>query len=74
MMSILFFQVFFNNGLTNNKDDFELCLRQENIVLPKTGYFGITAATGGLAGKGDITGSGLSSHQLTQSSHIAQPS
>ena len=44
-------QVFFNSGLTNNKDDFELCLRAENVELPKTGYFGVSAATGGLAGK-----------------------
>lgn len=45
------FQVFFNSGLTNNKDDFELCLRAENVELPKSGYFGVSAATGGLAGK-----------------------
>jgi len=43
--------VFFNSGLTNNKDDFELCLRAENVELPKSGYFGVSAATGGLAGK-----------------------
>ena len=43
-------QVFFNSGMTNNKDDFELCLRQENVELPKSGYFGVSAATGGLAG------------------------
>ncbi|XP_021357046.1 protein ERGIC-53-like [Mizuhopecten yessoensis] len=46
--------VFFNNGLTSNKDDFELCLRQENIHLPKSGYFGISAATGGLADDHDV--------------------
>ena len=44
-------QVFFNSGLTNNKDDFEMCLRQENVELPANGYFGVSAATGGLAGK-----------------------
>ncbi|XP_062599531.1 protein ERGIC-53-like [Saccostrea cucullata] len=42
--------VFVNNGLTNNKDDFELCLRQENVNLPDSGYFGISAATSRLAG------------------------
>ncbi|XP_048750391.2 protein ERGIC-53-like [Ostrea edulis] len=46
--------VFVNNGLTNNKDDFELCLRQENVNLPDSGYFGITAATGGLADDHDV--------------------
>ncbi|XP_076081528.1 protein ERGIC-53-like isoform X1 [Mytilus galloprovincialis] len=46
--------VFINTGLTNNKDDFELCLRQENVDLPKGGYFGISAATGGLADDHDV--------------------
>nr|XP_034322732.1 protein ERGIC-53 [Crassostrea gigas] len=46
--------VFVNNGLTNNKDDFELCLRQENVNLPESAYFGVTAATGGLADDHDV--------------------
>ncbi|XP_052217244.1 protein ERGIC-53-like isoform X2 [Dreissena polymorpha] len=46
--------VFFNSGLTNNKDDFELCLRAENVILPKSGYFGVSAATGGLADDHDV--------------------
>ena len=50
VVKITFFQVFINTGLTNNKDDFELCLRHENVDLPKGGFFGISAATGGLAG------------------------
>jgi len=37
--------------MSNNDQDFELCFRSENVVLPKVGYFGISAATGGLAGK-----------------------
>ncbi|XP_072034073.1 protein ERGIC-53-like [Amphiura filiformis] len=41
--------VFFHNGWTNSEFDYELCMRQENVVLPKNGYFGVTAATGGLA-------------------------
>ena len=44
-------QVFFHNGMTNNKDDYELCLRADNVELPKEGYFGVSGATGGLAGK-----------------------
>lgn len=39
-----------NNGLTNTRDDFELCARAENIELPRNGYFGVSAATGALAG------------------------
>jgi mannose-binding lectin 1 len=37
--------------MTNNEEDFEVCMRAENVILPKMGYFGVTAATGGLAGK-----------------------
>ena len=44
------FQVMFHNGMSNNDRDFEMCFRVDNVVLPKTGYFGVSAATGGLAG------------------------
>lgn len=44
------FQVFINNGFTPDKDDYEFCTRVENMIIPETGYFGISAATGGLAG------------------------
>ncbi|KAM3721822.1 Protein ERGIC-53 [Dirofilaria immitis] len=33
---------------------YELCIRSENIFLPKNGFFGISAATGGLADDHDI--------------------
>ncbi len=36
--------------MTNTGDQYELCMRAENVHLPKQGYFGVTAATGGLAG------------------------
>jgi hypothetical protein len=36
--------------MSNNEQDYEMCFRVENVVLPKYGYFGVTAATGGLAG------------------------
>jgi len=42
--------VFFHSGNTNNEKDFEICFRSENVYLPKNGYFGVSAATGGLAG------------------------
>ncbi|GFN88970.1 ergic-53 like protein [Plakobranchus ocellatus] len=38
-----------NNGLTNNANDFEICFTAMNVVLPASGYVGISAATGGLA-------------------------
>lgn len=39
----------FHSGMTNNDEDYEVCMRAENVVLPKQGYFGLSAATGGLA-------------------------
>ncbi|KAJ4443884.1 hypothetical protein ANN_05671 [Periplaneta americana] len=41
--------VLFLSGMTNNEQDFEVCLRAEHVILPKYGYFGVSAATGGLA-------------------------
>ncbi|XP_011258114.1 protein ERGIC-53 [Camponotus floridanus] len=44
----------FHNGMTNNDQDYEMCFRFDNVVLPKNGFFGISAATGGLADDHDI--------------------
>jgi len=46
--------VHFHNGMSNTDKDFELCMRVENVILPKNGYFGISAATGGLADDHDV--------------------
>ncbi|XP_051630587.1 protein ERGIC-53 [Manacus candei] len=43
-----------NNGFTPDKDDYELCAKVENMELPSQGYFGISAATGGLADDHDV--------------------
>lgn len=56
--------VLFHNGMTNNEQDYEMCLRAENVHLPKRGYFGISAATGGLADDHDVF------HFLTTSLHL----
>lgn len=58
--------VMFNNGMTQNDKDYEMCLRVENVHLPKFGYFGLSAATGGLADDHDVY------HFLTTSLHPAQ--
>ncbi|KAJ2939350.1 hypothetical protein O0L34_g13446 [Tuta absoluta] len=58
--------VFFHNGMSNNEQDYELCFRAENVILPKGGYFGLSAATGGLADDHDII------HFLTTSLHTQQ--
>ncbi|XP_076049160.1 lectin, mannose binding protein ergic53 isoform X4 [Oratosquilla oratoria] len=43
-----------HNGMTNNEKDYEICMRSENVRLPSNGYFGVTAATGGLADDHDV--------------------
>lgn len=53
----------FHNGMTSNEQDYELCFRAENVILPKNGYFGVSAATGGLADDHDVL------HFLTSSLH-----
>lgn len=55
--------VLFHNGMTNNEQDYEVCFRAENVVLPSNGYFGVSAATGGLADDHDVI------HFLTSSLH-----
>ncbi|XP_055686391.1 protein ERGIC-53 isoform X3 [Lutzomyia longipalpis] len=57
--------VLFHNGMTNNNEDYEMCLRAEGVQLPKAGYFGLSAATGGLADDHDVF------HFLTTSLHPA---
>lgn len=47
-------QLFFHSGNTNTDEDYELCLRVENVFLPANGYFGVSAATGGLADDHDV--------------------
>lgn len=39
-----------NNGFTPDKEDYELCTKVDNMIIPTEGFFGISAATGGLAG------------------------
>ncbi|ALC43458.1 ergic53 [Drosophila busckii] len=57
--------VLIHNGMSNNNDDYEMCLRADGVHLPKNGYFGISAATGGLADDHDVF------HFLTTSLHAA---
>ncbi|XP_023684479.2 protein ERGIC-53 [Paramormyrops kingsleyae] len=46
--------VLINNGFTPDRDDFELCTKIDDMVIPQEGYFGISAATGGLADDHDV--------------------
>ncbi|XP_045620916.1 protein ERGIC-53 isoform X2 [Procambarus clarkii] len=43
-----------HSGMTNNEKDYEICMRAENVFLPATGHFGVSAATGGLADDHDV--------------------
>lgn len=55
--------VMFHSGMTQNEQDYEMCLRAENVVLPNRGFFGLSAATGGLADDHDVY------HFMTTSLH-----
>ncbi|XP_068430188.1 protein ERGIC-53 [Clinocottus analis] len=46
--------VMINNGFTPDRDDYEFCTKVDNMVLPADGFFGISAATGGLADDHDV--------------------
>ena len=37
--------------MSDKDEDYELCMRAENVHLPKDGFYGVTGATGGLAGR-----------------------
>ena len=43
-------QVYFHSGMSQNMEEYELCLRAVNVILPDAGYFGVSAATGAIAG------------------------
>ncbi|CAF0758918.1 unnamed protein product [Didymodactylos carnosus] len=46
--------LYINNGLTQDDNAFEFCTRVEQPNLPKSGYLGVSAATGGLADDHDV--------------------
>lgn len=39
-----------NNGFTPDREDYEFCTKVDHMIIPNDGFFGISAATGGLAG------------------------
>jgi len=51
-----------SNGLSK-EDNYEICVRAENIFLPQRGHFGMSAATGGLADDHDVIS--IATHSLT---------
>nr|XP_056705045.1 protein ERGIC-53 [Euleptes europaea] len=60
-----------NNGFTPDKEDYEFCAKVENMVLPSQGYFGISAATGGLADDHDVLS--FLTFQLTEPGKVVPP-
>lgn len=55
--------IYYHNGVTSKRDDYEICTRVNNVELPKNGYFGVSAATGGLADDHDVLA--FLTHSLT---------
>lgn len=53
-----------HSGMTNNDKDYEICMRAENVYLPSSGHFGVSAATGGLADDHDVSLGGISRLQV----------
>ena len=47
-------QVWLHDGLSLSDDDHELCAKVETTAVPAEGYFGISAATGGLSDDHDV--------------------
>ena len=47
-------QLWLHDGLSLSDDDHELCAKVETTVVPAEGYFGISAATGGLSDDHDV--------------------
>ncbi|MPC25683.1 Protein ERGIC-53 [Portunus trituberculatus] len=62
-----------HSGMTNNEKDYEICMRAENVHLPPSGHFGVSAATGGLADDHDRD-LGTANQRLTQGGGGACPS
>ena len=60
----------------SEKADYELCTRVEDVHLPKSGVFGISAATGGLAGieHYELTALFLFNQSFTYISGLLSPS
>uniref|UniRef100_T1E5U1 Protein ERGIC-53 n=1 Tax=Crotalus horridus TaxID=35024 RepID=T1E5U1_CROHD len=63
--------VLINNGFTPDREDYEFCAKVENMVLPPQGYFGISAATGGLADDHDVLS--FLTFQLTEPGKMTPP-
>ncbi|XP_015675280.1 protein ERGIC-53 [Protobothrops mucrosquamatus] len=63
--------VLINNGFTPDREDYEFCAKVENMVLPSQGYFGISAATGGLADDHDVLS--FLTFQLTEPGKMTPP-
>ena len=54
IVDVLSFKIYINNGISQDDNAFEFCTRVDRIQLPKSGYLGVTAATGGLADDHDV--------------------
>ncbi|CAF3895516.1 unnamed protein product, partial [Rotaria magnacalcarata] len=46
--------IYVNNGISQDDNALEFCTRIDGVKLPKTGYLGVSAETGGLADDHDV--------------------
>ena len=59
-----FGKVWIHEGLSDIEDDYELCVTIPAVTgIPSAGYFGVSAATGGLSGGGNLGGGGVGGYQ-----------
>ncbi|XP_073536860.1 protein ERGIC-53 [Phyllobates terribilis] len=63
--------VMINNGFTPDREDYEFCAKVDNMILPQQGFFGISAATGGLADDHDVLS--FLTFQLTEPGKTTPP-
>ncbi|XP_076844957.1 protein ERGIC-53 [Brachyhypopomus gauderio] len=63
--------IWINNGFTPEKEDYEFCTKVDNMIIPHVGFFGISAATGGLADDHDVLSFLL--FRLTEPGQILPP-
>uniref|UniRef100_V9KKZ4 Protein ERGIC-53 n=1 Tax=Callorhinchus milii TaxID=7868 RepID=V9KKZ4_CALMI len=47
-------QVYLNLGNSVTDESYELCIQVKNLIVPSGGYFGVSAATGGIADDHDV--------------------
>jgi len=64
--------IYYHSGLNQDLSNYEICTQVDNIDLPKQGFVGISAETGGLADDHDALS--LLTHSLIEPNAAGSPS